>query len=79
MRGRRGIRRRRGLGGRREVIPRIQQSMMRCNRSSPLRVAVVIRGVVRSMMRCNRSSPLRVAVVIRGVLHSMMHHICCSP
>ena len=51
MRGRRGIRRRRSLGGRWEVIPGIQQSMMRCNRSSPLRVAVVIRGVVHSMMR----------------------------
>jgi hypothetical protein len=35
--------------------------VMRCNRCSPLRVAVVIRGVEHSTMHLTRCSPWRVA------------------
>jgi hypothetical protein len=59
--GRGGTRGCRGVGSHREVIPGFQQSMMRCNRSSPLRVAVVIRGVEHSMMHHICCSPWRVA------------------
>jgi hypothetical protein len=56
---RRGIRRRRGLGGRWEVIPGTEQSTPPLARRSPLRVAMVIRDVVHSMM--HDCPPRRVA------------------
>ena len=64
LRGRGGTRGCRGIGSHRDVIPGIQHydhPVMRCNRCSPLRVAVVIRGVEHSTMHLTRCSPWRVA------------------
>ena len=58
-------------GSHREVIPGIQNPMMRCNRCPPLRVAVVIRGVEYSMMHHTRCSPWR-AVDWQVVWHAGM-------